>query len=121
MANLTGDKFFPGGMLEYVFPAGEGLEFEYGPSTDVTLQWATYFDAADEAGLSRLYGGIHVPAADLPGRIIGSEIGITAWNKATLYYQGVPEPSALALLTFGVLLFTRRARFEVSHGLNHVS
>lgn len=26
------------------------LEFERGPSETVTLQWATYYDAADQAG-----------------------------------------------------------------------
>jgi hypothetical protein len=110
MARLTGDEFFPGGMFEYEFPVGEGLEFEYGPSTDVTLQWATYFDAADEAGLSRLYGGIHVPADDLPGRIIGSRIGVAAWDKATQYYQGVPEPSSLALLLASLMFLAISGR-----------
>ena len=112
MAKLTGDEFFPGGMFEYEFPAGEGLEFEFGPSTDVTLQWATYFDAADEAGLSRLYGGIHVPADDLPGRIIGSKIGVAAWEQATQYYTGVPEPSCAMLMSWaciGLLTLRRRS------------
>ena len=40
------------------------LKTDTGPSTDVVLQWATYYDAADQAGLSRIYGGIHVPADD---------------------------------------------------------
>ena len=50
------------------------------------LQWATYRDAADQAGLSRLYGGIHVPADDLDGRIMGAEIGIIAVNHARSYF-----------------------------------
>ena len=32
------------------------LVFEHGPSAPIQLQWATYFDAADQAGLSRLWG-----------------------------------------------------------------
>ena len=35
------------------------LVFERGPSVDVTLQWATYRDAADQTSLSRIWGGIH--------------------------------------------------------------
>ena len=60
----------------------DSLEFEKGPSTAITLQWGTYFDAADEAGISRLYGGIHVAPDDGPGRIIGSKIGKLAWRQA---------------------------------------
>ena len=33
-----------------------------------TLQAATYYDAADQAGISRLYGGIHISADDFGGR-----------------------------------------------------
>ena len=61
---MTGTPFFPGGLGTWTVPAGSFL-FEEGPSVDVPLQWATYYDAADQAGLSRLYGGIHVEADDL--------------------------------------------------------
>jgi hypothetical protein len=60
-------------------PAG-ALAFEAGPTTDIVLQWATYADAADEAGVSRLYGGIHVPSDDLRGREIGLQCGEAAWK-----------------------------------------
>ena len=43
-------------MFSHVIPAGD-LLFEAGPTTDVTLQWATYFDAADEAGESQTLRG----------------------------------------------------------------
>ena len=78
---LTGDPYFPGGLAEHTVPAGD-LEFEGGPTSDVTLQWATYGDAADEAGQSRIWGGIHVRADDYPGRIIGADIGQAAWQLA---------------------------------------
>jgi hypothetical protein len=55
---------------------------------DVPLQWATYYDAADQAGLSRLYGGIHVRADDLRGRLMGSQCGIDAWAMAERYFDG---------------------------------
>ena len=54
----------------------------------MTLQWATYDDAADQAGISRLYGGIHIEADDLEGRTIGSTCGLEAWALAQRYYAG---------------------------------
>ncbi len=88
MAAMTGSEFFPDGLGQWRIPA-DSLEFEAGPDRDVVLQWATYADAADQAGLSRLYGGIHVRADDLAGRVMGAECGRNAWAKALAYYGGV--------------------------------
>lgn len=78
---FTGSAYFPGGVLE--FPIDNGaLRFEDGPSEPFTLQWATYADAADQAGLSRIPGGIHVPADDAAGRRMGAEVGRLAWARA---------------------------------------
>ena len=82
---FTGDPFFPGGLAQFVV---DDLGFEEGPSQPVPLQWATYYDAADEAGLSRLSGGIHVPADDFDGRILGAIIGELAYEKAQDYFNG---------------------------------
>jgi hypothetical protein len=87
MAAITGSEYFPGGMAEWTTPAG-GLGFESGPTEDVTLQWATYFDAADQAGVSRIYGGIHIPADDYAGRRLGATCGRDAWALAQRYYAG---------------------------------
>ena len=46
---LTGDEYFPGGMSQFEIKANEYLVFEEGPSVDMTLQWATYRDAAERA------------------------------------------------------------------------
>lgn len=83
----TGSPYFPGGLGTHTIPAGS-FEFELGPSEDITLQWSKYYDAADEAGISRLYGGIHVAADDGPGRIMGSHIGQIAFQRALPYYSG---------------------------------
>ena len=83
---ITGSPWFPGGLGSHTVPVGE-LEFEDGPTTDVVLQWASYYDASDQAGLSRLYGGIHVRADDLDGRVLGSRLGIAAWAKAFTYFD----------------------------------
>ncbi len=87
MAGFTGSEFFPGGLGEWTVKAGS-LKVEKGPTTDVTLQAATYYDAADMAGQSRLYGGIHIQADDLNGRITGSACGKEAWTLAQQYYAG---------------------------------
>jgi len=60
-----------------------------GPSQDIILQWATYRDASDQTSLSRIWGGIHPPADDIPGRIIGEKIGIQAFNYADRYFNTV--------------------------------
>jgi hypothetical protein len=85
LAGFTGSEYFPGGLGEWTIPK-DSLEFEAGPATDITLQWATYADAADQAGISRLYGGIHVRADDLAGRLMGAAIGDDAWAKAQTYF-----------------------------------
>ena len=86
---LTGDPFFPGGIGEFTARQNEFLVFEEGPSTDVTLQWATYRDASDQTSLSRIWGGIHPPADDIPGRLIGEQIGVKAFTKAEKYFEGI--------------------------------
>lgn len=85
---FTGSAFFPGGLAEFVAERSSFLTFERGPSSDVRLQWATYYDAADQAGLSRLFGGIHIASDDFSGRRSGSEIGKAAFAKARSYFTG---------------------------------
>ena len=52
---ITGSPYFPGGIGEFKAEKDRFLSFESGPSVDVVLQWATYKDAADECGLSRIW------------------------------------------------------------------
>jgi hypothetical protein len=87
LTRFTGSEYFPGGVSGYTIPAGS-LKFEHGPTTDIRLEWATYYDAADQAGRSRLWGGIHVEADDFNGRRIGSQCGIAAWDIAQRYFAG---------------------------------
>jgi len=83
---LTGDEYFPGGLGEFETTANEFLVFEDGPTEDITLQWATYRDASDETSLSRIWGGIHPPCDDIPGRLIGITIAEDAKNLAERYF-----------------------------------
>ncbi|MEM8601491.1 MAG: T9SS type A sorting domain-containing protein, partial [Bacteroidota bacterium] len=88
LTQLTGDPFFPGGLGSFQAPQNAFLVFEQGPSVDVDLQWATYRDAADQCALSRIWGGIHPPADDLPGRTLGAEIGPASFAYARTYFDG---------------------------------
>jgi len=88
LTGLTGSEYFPGGMSGFEILADEFLVFEDGPSVSMTLQWATYRDASDQCSLSRIWGGIHPPADDIPGRLIGEQIGINAFDLATNYFDG---------------------------------
>jgi len=110
---FTGDPFFPGGMGTFLASQDEFLVFEDGPSIDIELQWATYRDAADESGLSRIWGGIHPPADDIPGRIMGEIIGVDAFNRAQAFFDDcsdvdpcdvVPENLQAEVQTLGVYL-----------------
>jgi hypothetical protein len=107
LAAMTGSPFFPGGLAVYTAAAGSGLTFEDGPSATVQLQWATYFDAADQAGLSRLWGGIHLPVDDLTGRRVGAQCGLGAWALARQYFNGsvlsAPTDLSLRFLSAGEL------------------
>ncbi len=87
LETVTGDPFFPGGMAEFVAEQDEFLHFEVGPSETITLQWATYRDASDQTSLSRIWGGIHPPVDDIPGRLIGMELGQEALGYANEYFN----------------------------------
>src|SRR6185369_11794668 len=85
LAGITGSPFFPGGLGTYT---NYVLGFENGPSVPMTLQWATYYDAADEAGISRIWGGIHPPIDNLAGRRAGAQVGKDVWALAKRYWDG---------------------------------
>jgi hypothetical protein len=87
MTGFTGSEYAPGGLDEVTIAPGS-LKVEAGPTAPVTLEWATYFDAADMAGQSRLFGGIHIQSDDFNGRKTGSLCGTAAWALAQRYYAG---------------------------------
>ena len=92
LTRLTGSEYFPGGIGEFFAPQDEFLVFEDGPSVDVTLQWAKYADASDQCSLSRIYGGIHPTADDIPGRFMGFAIAPEAFDHAAGYFAGRISP-----------------------------
>jgi len=63
------------------------LAFENASGETVTLQWETLWDAAEEAGYSRLYGGIHIQDGDLFGRQIGADVAKDVWEATRLLFD----------------------------------
>jgi hypothetical protein len=54
----------------------------------VTLSWETFTEAAEQAGMSRLFGGIHISDGNVGGLKLGQEVAKRAWNKAQTYFNG---------------------------------
>lgn len=75
-----------------VFAAGSsGVEPGLVPAEDVQLTWATFKEAADEAGFSRRLGGIHFEDADLEARRVGRIIGSEVWQRANNLFNGISD------------------------------
>jgi hypothetical protein len=91
LSSLTGDEFFPGGMAQFVARKDDFLVFERGPSVDVVLQWATFRDASDQTSLSRIWGGIHPPVDDIPGRLLGIRVASGVLQRTDRYFRGTSE------------------------------
>ncbi|HSJ43246.1 MAG TPA: vanadium-dependent haloperoxidase [Euzebyales bacterium] len=91
LAAFTGSDAF---RAKVTIPAGSSL-FEPRtataagtPAKDVVLSWNTLTDAADEAGWSRRWGGIHFKGGDEHGRAFGKAIGYAVWQRAQTYLDG---------------------------------
>ncbi len=69
-------------------PGSSLIEPGLTPSAPVTLSWETFSEAADQAGMSRRYGGIHFEKDDLVGRALGRRVATEVWNKAVTYIDG---------------------------------
>ncbi len=116
---MTGSPFFPGGIGTYTAPSNTFLKFERGPSQTVQMQWATYFDAADQAGLSRLYGGIHPSADDLAGRRAGAQCGKSAWALARQYFDGSVLTNSVSLSIRSLTATQCELRYNTLRGFSY--
>jgi hypothetical protein len=82
--NGDGEEDFLG---EHIALPGSN-NFESSPAETVVLRWPTFKDAADEAGISRLYGGIHIQDGDLRGRVIGEQVAQAVIAKLGALFAG---------------------------------
>ena len=110
---ITGSPFFPGGLGTYT---NNALGFENGPSQPITLQWATYYDAADQAGISRIWGGIHPPIDNLAGRRAGSQCGKGVWALARTYWDGSVTNTPITLVMRKLDAGANEIRFSTPRG-----
>ena len=86
LRQFTGSDRFNGSVT---FTAGSSrVEPGLTPANDLTLAWPTFTDAADQAGISRRYGGIHFQQGDLDARTTGRQAAQGCWLKAQTYFNG---------------------------------
>ncbi|MBE9061108.1 DUF6851 domain-containing protein [cf. Phormidesmis sp. LEGE 11477] len=94
LKRFTGSDSFG---AEVTFEAGSSrFENLLTPTEEITLEWDTFTQAADEAGLSRIYGGIHFEDGDLNGRALGREVADSVWSKV----QGLAKDADIITLDF---------------------
>jgi len=58
----------------------------------ITLKWAAFEDAVNDAGEAQLYAGIHFRNGDLAGRKLGQLVATKAWARAQSYFDGTARP-----------------------------
>lgn len=85
LRRFTGSDAFNHGVT---IAAGSLVTEPGAPAAAVSLHWDTFTTAACEAGQSRVYAGIHFPAADHEGRTLGLKVGATVWETAQAYWLG---------------------------------
>jgi hypothetical protein len=75
--------------LLVMMPAGTStIEPNLVPRDNTGFRFTSFTDAADQAGWSRRYGGIHFEDGDLNGRTLGHQIGKVVWAKAVTFFNG---------------------------------
>jgi membrane-associated phospholipid phosphatase len=90
LKRFTGSDNFGG---TFTAEAGSSLiEGGLTPSVPVALSWSTFSEAADQAGMSRRFGGIHFESDDMAGRALGRIVAIEVWKKAENYIEGKETP-----------------------------
>jgi hypothetical protein len=71
-------------------PHSSVIEPDCTPQSEVRLEWPTVRHAAEQAGRSRLYAGIHFEDGDMAGRELGRKVAGCVWNKARRYWPESP-------------------------------
>jgi len=82
---FTGNDIFGG---RTTIKMGSSLiEQGVSPCMDIVLEWPTFSAAAEQAGLSCIYGGIHFPKGNTEGHKLGLNVGVTVWEKVKFYFN----------------------------------
>jgi hypothetical protein len=80
-----------------------GFDGLLGDGSAITLSWDYLNAAAEQAGLSRLYGGIHFNDGNWLGQILGTRAGSNASLKAFSLFSGEAEAEAPIRQDFGTM------------------
>jgi hypothetical protein len=92
LKRFTGSDDFLYGVT--LTPGSSRIEPGLTPRHPIVLFWPTFSAAADEAGVSRRYGGIHFRDGDLEGRALGRRVAALVWHKAHRLFAGSRNSSA---------------------------
>jgi hypothetical protein len=85
LRSFTGSDAFG---ASYTKPARSMVLETGAPQTDVVLQWPTFSAAAEQAGISRIYGGIHFDSGNTAGQTLGRQVGAQAFARAQALWLG---------------------------------
>ena len=91
LRRFTGSDVFRHGVV--LAPGSSRIEPGLTPRHPIVLYWPTFSAAAEQAGLSRRYGGIHFRDGDLEGRAMGLRVAAVVWRKAQRLFAGAHSPS----------------------------
>ncbi len=118
LTKITGSPWFPGGYHSHTI-AANSLQIDLGPATPVKLGWASYYDAADQAGQSRRWGGIHVSEDDYHGRVIGATVGVKAYALASSYWKATIDDQILPVNISVLANGSRKLTWSAIRGMYH--
>lgn len=86
LKRFTGDDYFGHGAQ---IPAGSSkIEPGMTPAQDMTLYWEYFSDAVQQAGISRIIGGIHFMDGNLQGQKLGAKLAELVWQRVQEYCNG---------------------------------
>src|SRR5271157_5315552 len=90
----------------------------------VVLSYPTFAAAAEDSGISRIWGGLHWPADNERGQELGRKVGENAWQRAQQFVLGAASPATAAFAALHPPFWfhdnemsDHPARFEAASGL----
>ncbi len=90
LKRFTGSDWFGYGVV--IPPGWSQVEPGITPARPVRLYWRTFSAAADEAGWSRLLGGIHFADGNDAGRALGRRVGAAVWRRVEMLVRSPVRP-----------------------------
>jgi hypothetical protein len=87
VGDLDDDKYREA-MGTYKMSRRRGAFDRLAPRHEVILVWQTFSEAAEQCGMSRIYGGVHIMDANLRALEMGRAIGDMAWKRAAALWSG---------------------------------